>query len=672
MAHNKVLRWFNGKNEEGQEDYYVKSTDGYKIQWQKPHETVSGELWKNNTLGKNYQSARHHRNKEYYNNPSKKHHSLPVPSRKRVEEKPREREVVVDPRRFVDETPDKGGIRSRRDSQQSVIQSSRASRRESQQSSIQDNRVSHRESRQSFRRDSNASNKEFIVERYQNILPSTPEHEETESSSSSSSSDKPPLPQKSPSRFRERRIPGTCSVCKGKIAEGGYCTQWCQTCESLKFERKFGTWTSGNDVIDTLILESQLGAKSRFDYLEWIPFDRFKDIQLIGSGGIGSVYQAIWLDGPREKWDSKTRQYVRCGEWRVALRSLDNSENVALGFFDDIKAHLNCENNSGNYIIRYYGITQDTETKDYMMVVQYARNGNLQKYMKKNPGLIWKRKLDILFGVATSLKRIHRENIVHRNLHSGNVLINSYITLISDLGINRRADDHRKNGIFGVLPYVSPERLKGKPLTTAADIYSFGTIMWELAFGCRPFSDRAHDLELATEIVNGLRPEIAEELPECYLELMKSCWNSDPFMRPSAEKLYVTLSDWLCKAHNVPNSNISMQFSKADQSIKQGTKSSPATPEQIESPIHSPTTYTSFNNIGENVHSEASFKSRYLKFESLLEPTIIFTRTYRTREHLALQEYLTAEAESYKAKYEAIQADNTEVAAEIYEIMQYW
>ncbi|RGB25188.1 kinase-like domain-containing protein, partial [Rhizophagus diaphanus] len=189
-------------------------------------------------------------------------------------------------------------------------------------------------------------------------------------------------------------------------------------------------------------------------------------------------------------------------------------------------------------IIRYYGITQDTETKDYMIVVQYARNGNLRKYMKKNPtGIIWKRKLDILFGVATALYRIHRENIVHRNLHSGNVLINSYMTLISDLGIYSRADNHEIDGTFGVLPYVSPEILRGKPLTTAADIYSFGTIMWDLAFGRKPFNDRAHNLELATDIINGLRPEIIEEIPECYLKLMKNCWESDPFMRPSAEQL---------------------------------------------------------------------------------------------------------------------------------------
>jgi len=103
-----------------------------------------------------------------------------------------------------------------------------------------------------------------------------------------------------------------------------------------------------------------------------------------------------------------------------------------------------------------------------MVVEQYARNGNLRKYVRKNAStLTWERKLDILYGIATALTRIHRENIVHRNLHSGNVLINSYMTLISDLGLCQRADNNfdARGGTFGVLPYVAPEILRDQNYT---------------------------------------------------------------------------------------------------------------------------------------------------------------------------------------------------------------
>ncbi|POG73366.1 kinase-like domain-containing protein, partial [Rhizophagus irregularis DAOM 181602=DAOM 197198] len=48
------------------------------------------------------------------------------------------------------------------------------------------------------------------------------------------------------------------------------------------------------------------------------------------------------------------------------------------------------------------------------------------------------------------------------------------------------------NEIYGVIPYMAPEVLRGKPYTKAADIYSFGIIMWELTSGIPAFNNRPH------------------------------------------------------------------------------------------------------------------------------------------------------------------------------------
>src|SRR5437764_3304625 len=89
--------------------------------------------------------------------------------------------------------------------------------------------------------------------------------------------------------------------------------------------------------------------------------------------------------------------------------------------------------------------------------------------------------------------------------------------------------------IYGVMPYVAPEVLKGKPYTQAADIYSFGMIMYFVATGSQPFADRAHDQDLVLSICNGVRPEITEkEAPKCYIDLVKKCWDPNPDNRPSA------------------------------------------------------------------------------------------------------------------------------------------
>ncbi|RIA79640.1 kinase-like domain-containing protein [Glomus cerebriforme] len=82
--------------------------------------------------------------------------------------------------------------------------------------------------------------------------------------------------------------------------------------------------------------------------------------------------------------------------------------------------------------------------------------------------------------------------------------------------------------IYGVMPYVAPEVLRGKPYTQAADIYSFGMIMYFVATGRQPFANCAHDHHLVSDICKGNRPELNEpEAPKCYIDLMKQYWDSD-------------------------------------------------------------------------------------------------------------------------------------------------
>ncbi|CAG8762324.1 8757_t:CDS:2, partial [Racocetra fulgida] len=90
-------------------------------------------------------------------------------------------------------------------------------------------------------------------------------------------------------------------------------------------------------------------------------------------------------------------------------------------------------------------------------------------------------------------------------------------------------------GVYGVLPYIAPELLRGGQFTKATDIYSFGIIMWEISSGKPVYSDREHDVSLKWEIIDGLRPKIAENTPKCYEELMKMCWDKDHNKRPTVE-----------------------------------------------------------------------------------------------------------------------------------------
>jgi serine/threonine protein kinase len=106
---------------------------------------------------------------------------------------------------------------------------------------------------------------------------------------------------------------------------------------------------------------------------------------------------------------------------------------------------------------------------------------------------------------------------------------------ISDMGLCGEVSNIDGTKIYGVMPYVAPEVLKGNPYTQAADIYSFGMIMYFVATGKQPFANCAHDNILALKICNGIRPEINElEAPKCYIDLMKRCWDSNQDNGPNA------------------------------------------------------------------------------------------------------------------------------------------
>ncbi|RIA91136.1 kinase-like domain-containing protein [Glomus cerebriforme] len=167
-----------------------------------------------------------------------------------------------------------------------------------------------------------------------------------------------------------------------------------------------------------------------------------------------------------------------CPKMEVALKSLNNSKNVRLEFINEITSHHKL---TGDFIIRLYGITQDPDTKNYIMVLQYAKNGSLRNYLDKSYNkLNWKKKIGNLFDIAHGLAEIHKIGLIHRDLHIGNLLHNGY-THITDMGLCKPADynsiENTKKSVYGVLPYIAPEILRGQNYTKAADIYSFGIII---------------------------------------------------------------------------------------------------------------------------------------------------------------------------------------------------
>src|SRR6266536_2936212 len=156
-----------------------------------------------------------------------------------------------------------------------------------------------------------------------------------------------------------------------------------------------------------------------------------------------------------------------------------------------------------------------------------------------------------------------------------------------DLGLSQPVNNtSSSNEIYGVIPYIAPEIFKGAKFSKESDIYSMGMIMWELTSGCKPFANVEHDINLILKILDGERPKITEDTPECYANLMKSCWDSDPKKRPPITELRKIFYEWYC------NLKVIELFNQAEIKRKELIKSKKLGPKFTNKP-HPKAIYTS-------------------------------------------------------------------------------
>jgi serine/threonine protein kinase len=184
-----------------------------------------------------------------------------------------------------------------------------------------------------------------------------------------------------------------------------------------------------------------------------------------------------------------------------------------------------------------------------MMVLAYARNGSLRNYLDKNyDKLNWKTKIRYLYDNTLGLKEIHDSELTHRDLHIGNILEFDGYASITGMGSCKPADynesENTINSIYGVLPYIAPEILRGQNYTKAADIYSLGIIMYEVISGLPPYHDMSHDKNLAIKICHGLRPRFNNKVPQLIVNLIKKCLDANPLNRPTVKEVKDILYDW--------------------------------------------------------------------------------------------------------------------------------
>lgn len=105
---------------------------------------------------------------------------------------------------------------------------------------------------------------------------------------------------------------------------------------------------------------------------------------------------------------------------------------------------------------------------------------------------------------------------------------------VGDFGLSRLLDmdTHISTFSCGTVSHMPPEVLRDGILTPAADVFSFGMLLWELMSGELPFLGQSFT-DMMVAIVEGYRPKVPSFFPKKYASLMTDCWGQSRDARPS-------------------------------------------------------------------------------------------------------------------------------------------
>ena len=203
--------------------------------------------------------------------------------------------------------------------------------------------------------------------------------------------------------------------------------------------------------------------------------ERYEILEVLGEGGMAFVYKAR---------DTQLERFV-------AIKTLKPNYVNQETFVDRFKREANTAANLNHpNIVQIFdwGIEEEP-----YFVMEYIEGNTLTSIIAKNRTISLS---DILFigaQVSSGLHAAHQKGLVHRDIKPGNIMITPDGKVkVTDFGIvslqNEESDITKTGSILGTASYISPEQAQGKPVSIESDLYSLGTVLYELITGKAPFS----------------------------------------------------------------------------------------------------------------------------------------------------------------------------------------
>lgn len=270
-----------------------------------------------------------------------------------------------------------------------------------------------------------------------------------------------------------------------------------------------------------------------------IPKEELTMVSKISQGGYGTVYRGVL----EPKVDRAGGAFQARRTHLVAVKDMKGERKVQL--YELLKEACVMASLSHPNICTFVGVCTDTVQRKHFIISELM-DCSLFDMIHQPYKLRWHGELTVSLslslgtGIISGITYIHQRNLVHADLKSSNILIDYTtssrhpIPRICDFGhaaVRCHPSPHHR---CGTPHWAAPEVLRMEALGPAADIYSFGVIMWEMLTQKLPHKDMSFGQVLASVGWAGWTPDMSQlpELPREVSRIIKECLRFAPSERP--------------------------------------------------------------------------------------------------------------------------------------------